>query len=95
MEWPWIGIHVTHKKSCVESRNRQSVNLLAQQGLAWSSLFVVAALLHSEYAKARRIHLVLDNLNTHVRKCFDDVMGSRTAAKLIPHGLYQRQKVHC
>lgn len=31
----------------------------------------------------RRVHLVLDNLNTHFRKCFDDVLGQRTAAKLL------------
>jgi hypothetical protein len=33
--------------------------------------------------KAGRIHLVLDNLNTHFRKCFDDVLGSHAAAKLL------------
>lgn len=37
----------------------------------------------SAYAKARRIHLVLDNLSTHFRKCFDDVLGQRTANKLL------------
>ncbi|MHB8948411.1 MAG: transposase [Rhodoferax sp.] len=26
---------------------------------------------------------MLDNLNTHFRKCFDDVLGSRAAAKLL------------
>jgi hypothetical protein len=40
-------------------------------------------LLTGAYAKARRIHLVLDNLNTHFRKCFDDVLGNRAAAKLL------------
>lgn len=40
-------------------------------------------LLTGAYAKARRIHLVLDNLNTHFRKCFDDVLGKRAAAKLL------------
>jgi hypothetical protein len=30
-------------------------------------------LLTNAYAKARRVHLVLDNLNIHFRKCFDDV----------------------
>jgi hypothetical protein len=35
------------------------------------------------YAKARRVHLVLDNLNTHFRKCFDDVLGKREATKLL------------
>jgi hypothetical protein len=35
------------------------------------------------YAKARRVHLVLDNLNTHFKKSFDDVLGKRAAAKLL------------
>jgi hypothetical protein len=39
----------------------------------------INGLLTGAYAKARRIHLVLDNLNTHFRKCFDDVLGVRAA----------------
>ena len=35
----------------------------------------VSNLLRNTYAKARRVHLVLDNLNTHFRKCFEDVLG--------------------
>lgn len=40
-------------------------------------------LLTGSYAKARRIHFVLDNLNIHFKKCFDDVLGHRRAAKLL------------
>ena len=43
----------------------------------------IKGLLTGAYAKAGRIHLVLDNLNTHFRKCFDDVLGSHAAAKLL------------
>lgn len=43
----------------------------------------IGKLLTGTYAKARRVHLVLDNLNTHFRKCFDDVLGERAAAKLL------------
>ena len=43
----------------------------------------IGELLTTAYAKARRVHLVLDNLNTHFRKCFDDVLGKRAAAKLL------------
>lgn len=32
------------------------------------------------YAQARKIHLVLDNLNTHFRAAFEQVMGSEAAA---------------
>ncbi|MGB7988480.1 MAG: IS630 family transposase [Candidatus Methylophosphatis roskildensis] len=43
----------------------------------------VQSLVTGAYAAARRIHLVLDNLNTHFRKCFDDVLGRRQAGKLL------------
>jgi hypothetical protein len=43
----------------------------------------VGALLTNAYAKARCVHLVLDNLNIHFSKCFDDVLGTRAAAKLL------------
>ena len=41
----------------------------------------VATLLGGIYATARRVHLVLDNLNIHFRKCFDDVLGHRAPAQ--------------
>ena len=40
-------------------------------------------LLSGTYAAARRVHLVLDNLNIHFRKCFDDVLGKRAATTLL------------
>ena len=43
----------------------------------------VQTLLTDTYAAARRVHLVLDNLNIHFRKCFDDVLGRRAATKLL------------
>jgi hypothetical protein len=43
----------------------------------------VQDLVNNDYAKARRVHLVLDNLNTHFKKSFDDVLGKRAAAKLL------------
>lgn len=43
----------------------------------------VQTLLTETYATARRVHLVLDNLNTHFRKSFDDVLGKRAASRLL------------
>lgn len=43
----------------------------------------IKELLTGAYAKACRVHLVLDNLNTHFRKCFEDVLGHRAATKLL------------
>ena len=43
----------------------------------------VGELLQGTYAAARRVHLVLDNLNIHFRKSFEDVLGARAAARLL------------
>ncbi len=43
----------------------------------------VRHLLATTYRRARCVHLVLDNLNTHFAKCFVDVLGERRAAKLL------------
>ena len=43
----------------------------------------VQRLLETTYKTARRLHLVLGNLNTHFEKSFVDVLGSRQAAKLL------------
>jgi len=58
------------------------VEVTAQRGKTDFVAFV-SDLLTNVYAKARRVHLVLDNLNTHFRKSFDDVLGKRAATKLL------------
>ena len=58
------------------------VSVTAHRGKADFVAFI-DELLTGVYARARRIHLVLDNLNTHFRKCFDDVLGQRAANKLL------------
>lgn len=61
---------------------KRVVSVTAHRGKTDFVAFV-DELLTGAYAKARRIHLVLDNLNTHFRKCFDDVLGQRAANKLL------------
>lgn len=43
----------------------------------------VSHLVECVYAKARRIHLVLDNLNTHFRSSFVEVLGDVEAAAML------------
>ncbi len=43
----------------------------------------VRQLLERTYASARKVHLVLDNLNTHFRSCFDEVLGRSAARALL------------
>ena len=43
----------------------------------------VQHLLERSYASARKVHLVLDNLNTHFRSCFDEVLGASASRRLL------------
>lgn len=43
----------------------------------------IEQLLSTTYKSVRRLHIVLDNLNTHFKKSFVDVMGPKRAAKLL------------
>jgi transposase len=54
----------------------------------------VQHLLEQVYATARRIHLVLDNLNTHFRKCFEDVLGVTVAHKLLRRVVFHYTPKH-
>jgi len=40
-------------------------------------------LLKHVYRRARRVHLVVDNLNTHFRRCFEEVLGAKKARQLL------------
>ena len=91
-----ITAHGATKQDCEYVRNgttnlfvavepkggRRIVEVTEQRGKVDFVGFVGDLLTHA-YAKARRVHLVLDNLNTHFRKSFEDVLGKRTAAKLL------------
>lgn len=50
----------------------------------------VQRLLEHTYAAARKIHLVLDNLNTHFRSSFEEVLGPAAAAKLLRRVVFHR-----
>lgn len=54
----------------------------------------VQHLLEQVYATARRIHLVLDNLNTHFRKCFEEVLGVKQARKLLRRVVFHYTPKH-
>jgi hypothetical protein len=43
----------------------------------------ISHLLKKVYAGAQRIHLVLDNLNTHFRSSFEEVLGVKRATQLL------------
>lgn len=54
----------------------------------------VRTLVEQGYASARKIHLVLDNLNTHFRACFDEVLGSEQAQALLGRVVFHHTPKH-
>ena len=54
----------------------------------------VRHLLEQVYATARRIHLVMDNLNTHFRTCFEEVLGVREAKALLRRVVFHYTPKH-
>lgn len=51
-------------------------------------------LLQGRYRKAKRVHLVLDNLNTHFAKVFVDVLGAKRAEKLLKRIVFHYTPTH-
>lgn len=54
----------------------------------------VQHLLEDVYATARRVHLVMDNLNTHFYKCFEEVLGARKAQSLLRRVVFHYTPKH-
>jgi len=67
----------------VEPKAGQRIVSVTERRTKADFVAFVSELLSGLYATARRVHLVLDNLNTHFRKCFEDVLGKRAAAQLL------------
>ena len=54
----------------------------------------VQELIEKVYAGARRIHLVLDNLNIHFRRCFEEVLGLKAANTLLRRVVFHYTPKH-
>jgi hypothetical protein len=61
---------------------RRHVVITERRGKADFVAFV-QGLLNTTYKSVRRLHLVVDNLNTHFEKSFIDVLGRHEAAKVL------------
>jgi hypothetical protein len=54
----------------------------------------VRHLLERVYAKAHCVHLVMDNLNTHFRRCFEEVLGVKEAEALLRRVVFHYTPKH-
>lgn len=83
VDYEYVRSGTTNLFVAVEPKAGQRTVSVTERRSKADFVAFVDNLLTRTYAKARRIHLVLDNLNIHFRKCFDDVLGKRAATKLL------------
>ena len=83
VDYEYVRNGTTNLFVAVEPKAGQRIVAVTARGGKVDFVEFVSNLLRNTYAKARRVHLVLDNLNTHFRKCFEDVLGKHAAAKLL------------
>ncbi len=66
----------------LEPKGKRRVVRVTQQRTKPQFVAFVRRLLERTYRSARKVHLVLDNLNTHLRSSFEQVLG-RVAARAL------------
>jgi hypothetical protein len=67
----------------VEPRRQRRITQVTARRTKVDFVAFVCRMLRDGYSHAHKIHLVLDNLNTHMRESFEEVLGVETAAKLL------------
>lgn len=72
---------------------RRTVSITDHRGKTDFVAFV-QHLVNRVYRSARRIHLVVDNLNTHFGKCFNDVLGKSAARRLLRRVVFHYTPTH-
>jgi hypothetical protein len=67
----------------VEPKGHQRVVEVTARRTKPDFVAFVVKLVRQVYAEAQRLHIVLDNLNTHFRASFEDVLGPEAAATVL------------
>jgi hypothetical protein len=67
----------------VEPKGGTRTLIITAQRAKTDFVSFVRHLLGRVYATAHRVHLVMDNLNTHFRRCFEEVLGIEEAEALL------------
>jgi len=78
----------------VEPKGKRRTVLVTDRRAKPDFVAFVQYLLNEVYAKARRVHLVMDNLNTHFRKCFEEVLGIKAAKALLRRVVFHYTPKH-
>jgi hypothetical protein len=67
----------------VEPRGQRRIAQVTARRTKVDFVAFICRMLRRGYTQARKVHLVLDNLNVHWRESFEEVLGMKTAATLL------------
>lgn len=67
----------------VEPRGKRRHTELTERRTKTDFVAFICRMLHRGYSGVRKVHLVLDNLNTHMRSSFEEVLGIKAAASVL------------
>jgi len=78
----------------VEPKGGRRTGVVTERRAKTDFVAFVQHLLEHVYATARRVHLVLDNLNTHFRTCFEEVLGVTATRTLLRRVVFHYTPKH-
>jgi hypothetical protein len=78
----------------VEPRGGRRVTRVTERRGTVEFVAFAQHLIEVVYKSSRRIHLVMDNLNTHFRKCFVETLGARAANALLRRVVFHYTPKH-
>lgn len=67
----------------VEPKGKKRVAVVTERRTKEDFVNFVHGLINNVYAGAKKVHLVLDNLNTHFRSSFEEILGQKMAATFL------------
>ncbi len=93
-DYEYVRIGTCNLFVAVEPKGGRRTVLVTDHRTKLDFVAFVRYLLEQVYATARRVHLVMDNLNTHFRKCFEEVLGIKEAKILLRRVVFHYTPKH-
>ena len=78
----------------VEPRGRKRHVQLTERRTKEDFVGFVCRMVRRGYSEVRKVHLVLDKLNTHLRSSFQEVLGQQAAASILRRIQFHYTPVH-
>ena len=94
MDYEYVSAGTCNLFVAVEPKGGRRTVMVTDHRAKTDFVAFVRHLLGQVYVTAHRVHLVMDNLNTHFRKCFEEVLGVKEAQALLRRVVFHYTPKH-